>query len=395
MVKPLMFEKPTGMRDTLPNLYRVKESIRKKTSTEMRQWGYEPIETPTLEYFDTVGYASAILEQQLFKLLDQQGHPLVLRPDMTAPIARIAASTLKEKQRPVRLTYDANVFRAQQREGGKTAEFEQVGVELIGDETVSADGEVIALMLSAMNRIELQDVQVAIGNVAFVHALLIDILGSEERAEVLKRYLYEKNYVGFRRHVESLSLSSIDKRRLEKLLKLRGGREVLDEAYGIAETEEARQALDDLVQLSDVLTSFGVEENVRFDLNLLMHMSYYTGVVFEAYSSNLGYPIGSGGRYDELLRRFDQQEAATGFGLRLDLLVEALGSAEVEQEQSTCLIFSHERRAEAVREAKRLRENGETVVLQDIAGIADVDAFSQAYPKVEYLIGTNGGGSSE
>lgn len=108
------------------------------------------METPTLEFYDTVGVQSAIEEQQLFKLLDQDGKTLVLRPDMTGPIARVAASKLLKHGHPLRVGYAANVFRAQEREGGRPAEFEQVGVELIGDGTTSADAEVIALVVGAL-----------------------------------------------------------------------------------------------------------------------------------------------------------------------------------------------------------------------------------------------------
>lgn len=85
--KLFMFEKPLGMRDTLPFLYELKKQVRSVMAEEIERWGYEFIETPTLEYYETVGAASAIADHRLFKLLDQQGHTLVLRPDMTAPIA--------------------------------------------------------------------------------------------------------------------------------------------------------------------------------------------------------------------------------------------------------------------------------------------------------------------
>ncbi|PJN91238.1 ATP phosphoribosyltransferase regulatory subunit, partial [Bacillus sp. mrc49] len=94
MTKPFMFEKPLGMRDTLPVLYETKVKARNEMSDEIKKWGYQFIETPALEYHETIGEASAILDQQLFKLLDSEGHTLVLRPDMTAPIARVAASKL-------------------------------------------------------------------------------------------------------------------------------------------------------------------------------------------------------------------------------------------------------------------------------------------------------------
>ncbi|HSH26136.1 MAG TPA: ATP phosphoribosyltransferase regulatory subunit, partial [Massilibacterium sp.] len=112
MTKPFMFEKPIGMRDTLPSLYEAKKQVREKMHEEIYRWGYQFLETPTLEFYDTVGSSSATLDQQLFKLLDQQGHTLVLRPDMTAPIARVAASRLKDVTYPLRLAYDSHLFRA-------------------------------------------------------------------------------------------------------------------------------------------------------------------------------------------------------------------------------------------------------------------------------------------
>lgn len=87
-----MFEKPYGMRDSLPGLYETKKRVRHSLTEVMNGWGYRLMETPTLEFYDTVGVQSAITDTQLFKLLDQNGQTLVLRPDMTGPIARVAAS---------------------------------------------------------------------------------------------------------------------------------------------------------------------------------------------------------------------------------------------------------------------------------------------------------------
>lgn len=167
MTKPFMFEKPLGMRDTLPVLYETKVSARNKMSNEIKKWGYQFIETPALEYYETIGEASAILDQQLFKLLDSQGHTLVLRPEMTAPIARVAASKLLKQQIPLRLAYSANVYRAQQREGGRPAEFEQIGIECIGNKSISADAEMIALLADVLKAAGLQEFKISIGHIGF------------------------------------------------------------------------------------------------------------------------------------------------------------------------------------------------------------------------------------
>ncbi|WP_254119696.1 ATP phosphoribosyltransferase regulatory subunit [Bacillus sp. FJAT-29790] len=389
MSRLFMFEKPLGMRDTLPDLFEMKSTVRSLIEGEMKLWGYQFIETPTLEYYETIGTASAILDQKLFKLLDQQGKTLVLRPDMTAPIARVAASHLLKDELPLRLAYSAKVYRAQQREGGRPAEFEQIGVECIGDHTISADGEGIALMISSLKEAGLEDFQLSVGHIGFVREFFLHVLGTEERVDALTRYLYEKNYVGYREHVKSLALSSIDKQRLLDFLKLRGGEEIIGQAYSLLENGLGKEALIQLQQLWEIMTDYGQEEKVKFDLTLVSHMSYYTGILFEVYAGNVGFPIGNGGRYDLLLEKFGKSAAATGFAIRVDRLLEALGDIG-ENEPSYCILFSQERRQEAFRYAIEQRKSGKKVVLQDISGVKDIDACTSQYEDIVFLVGKAG-----
>ncbi|UNL87386.1 ATP phosphoribosyltransferase regulatory subunit [Priestia koreensis] len=384
-----MFEKPLGMRDTLPNLFEYKKAVREQVASEISSWGYQYMATPTLEYYETVGSASSILDQQLFKLLDKDGHTLVLRPDMTAPIARVAASKL-HKNIPLRLAYEANVYRAQQREGGRPAEFEQIGVELIGDPSLSSDAEVISLMIGALKRAGLASFKVAIGHIGYVNALFLEIVGNEERANVLRRFLYEKDYVGYRNHVQKLGLSSIDKERLLQLLNLRGGEMKIVEAMDLVESEEGKKAASELQRLWSMLDAYGVTEEIKIDFNLVSHMSYYTGILFEVYAENVGFQIGNGGRYDQLLAKFDTPMAATGFGIQLDRLLEALGKDAFQQKERACILYSQERLGEALALATEKRQRGEMIVMQEVSGVEDIDTFTKAFEDVTYLIGRNG-----
>ncbi|MEO2077795.1 MAG: ATP phosphoribosyltransferase regulatory subunit [Bacillus sp. (in: firmicutes)] len=388
MSRLFMFEKPLGMRDTLPELYEKKDRVRTYMSETMKLWGYQFIETPTLEYYETVGAASAIADQQLFKLLDKEGHTLVLRPDMTAPIARVAASKLLEEDLPVRLAYSANVFRAQQREGGRPAEFEQIGVECLNEDTVSCDGEVIALLISSLKKAGLPQFQVSVGHVGFAQELFVQILGTNGRANALRKFLFEKNYVGYREHVNSLQLSSIDKQRLLKLLQLRGGEEVIGQALDIIENDKGKEAIVELKELWDVIKDYGVEDYVKFDFTIVSHMSYYSGILFEAYAGNVGFPIGNGGRYS-LIEKFGKQASATGFAVRVDMLLEALGGGQLEN-STHCIFFSQERRKEAFQLAREMHEQGKKAVLQDISGVNNLDAFTKRFAETTYLIGGRG-----
>jgi ATP phosphoribosyltransferase regulatory subunit len=385
-----MFEKPLGMRDTLPQLFETKSQIRNSIGDVMKSWGFQFIETPTLEYYETIGAASAILDQQLFKLLDPQGHTLVLRPDMTAPIARVAASKIFNQNYPLRLAYSENVYRAQQRDGGRPAEFEQIGVELIGDQTVSADGEIIALLISALKEIGLEDFQISIGHIGFLKELFFQILGTEERANTLMKFLYEKNYVGYREHVKSLSLSTIDKQRLLDFLNLRGNKEVINQALGLVEYDQGKESILQLKKLWETMEDYGNQESLTYDLTLVSHMSYYTGILFEVYAKQIGFPIGNGGRYDGLFQKFGKQTSATGFALRLDRLVESLGPL-TEITPSECILFSEERRSEAFQLAKMKREKGIKIVLQDINGVNHMNGCTDQYEEITLLIGKAGG----
>lgn len=389
-----MFEKPLGMRDTLPELYEKKNHVRTLMSEELKKWGYQFIETPVLEYYETVGSASATLDQKLFKLLDREGHTLVLRPDMTAPIARVAASKLLKEDLPLRLAYSANVYRAQQREGGRPAEFEQIGVEYIADNTVSADGEVIALMISSLQSVGLNEFQISIGHIGFVKELFFQILGTEERANALTKFLYEKNYVGYREHVRDLSLSFIDKQRLLDFLQLRGGVEVVDRAFELIENGKGKESLLKLKKLWEIVCDYGLENKLHFDLTLVSHMSYYTGILFEVYANHVGFPIGNGGRYDLLLRKFGKKTGATGFALRVDRVLEAIKQLQTNTSVH-CILFSEERRKEAFQKAQEMRDDGKKVVLQDINGVKNMDSFTAQFVEVVFLVGRAGRGSME
>ncbi|MBT2738221.1 ATP phosphoribosyltransferase regulatory subunit [Neobacillus sp. C211] len=385
MSRLFMFEKPLGMRDTLPELYEKKHRVRTLMEDTIKLWGCQFIETPTLEYYETVGAASAIQDAQLFRLLDKEGHTLVLRPDMTAPIARVAASKLLQDDMPLRLAYSANVFRAQQREGGRPAEFEQIGVECLNDETVSCDGEVISLLISSLKKAGLSEFQVSIGHIGFAQELFLQILGTDERADSLRRFLYEKNYVGYREHVNSLSLSSIDKQRLLQFLDLRGGVEIIGTALDLIENEKGKQAILQLKELWDCINDYGVQDQVKFDLTIVSHMSYYSGILFEVYAGKVGFPIGNGGRYS-LIEKFGKKASATGFGVHLDRLLEALGSYDIEN-TVTCIFFSQEQRREAFQLAEKMHQQGKRTVLQDINGVKNLDAYTKKFADTTYLLG--------
>lgn len=370
-----MFEKPLGMRDTFPNIYEKLEQIRTSGRELLRARGYEFIKTPSVEYYDTVGKASAISDARLFKLVDSQGNTLVLRPDMTTPIARVATSKLLKEKIPQRLAYFANVFRAQQREGGSPAEFDQMGIELIGDASVYADAEVIMTAIDLIKVYNIEDFKVTIGHAGVLSCILKDYTESEEQAQQLNELLVKRNYVGFE---EAVLAFDLPKTKSDALLAY------IDEAISLPSIEAIEKyvrkndALEYMRNLARILDAAGYESYIAFDFTLSSHMSYYTGMLFEVFATGSGFPLGNGGRYDGLLEHFGSKVGATGFGLRVDRVFEAMPKIEIKNNE-VLVLFAAERFTEALAQATALREQGNLVTFQAYEGIEDVNALKAHY----------------
>ncbi len=375
MSKPKGFEKPVGVKDYLPHAVAQLRWIERSVLECMQRWGYEQIITPTLEFYDTVGVASATSDQRLFKLLNQRGTTIVLRSDMTAPIARVVGSLLKDRPFPLRLSYHGSVFRAFEEEAGRDAEFFQTGVELIGDSSAEADAEVIALAIASLKAAGVSSFKIAVGHVGFLNGLFEETLpGRKEEQEALKSCLLQRDHVGYRRTVRSLPLDDALSRELEDILRLRGGQEVCEQAMASSRSERARTALRHLCEVWDVLAAYGVEEHVLIDLTMIGDFSYYTGMTFEGYASNLGFPVVSGGRYDNLLAQFGRPAPATGFAIKTTRVLEVM-EEEPPAPERTLILYAPETRENALAEAERRRDAGRIAVTEAFSDPAAAEAL--------------------
>lgn len=374
-----MFEKPLGMRDTFPQIFEKVEAVRQTGRSFLRSRGYEFIKTPTVEYFDTVGKASAISDANLFKLVDSQGNTLVLRPDMTTPIARVATSKLLKEMIPLRLAYFANVFRAQETEGGRPAEFEQMGIELIGDHSVFADVEVIVTAMELLKQFGLKDFKVTIGHAGVLNCILQDYTESVEQEDTLRTLLVQRNYVGFEEAVISFDLP---KTKSDALLQF------IDEAMNLKEIQDIEKyvrkndALEYMQRLAKLLEVADLADYVAFDFTLSSHMSYYTGMLFEVFATGSGFPLGNGGRYDGLLNVFGSEVGATGFSIRVDRLLETLATQTSIKEETIAVLFEETNFEQALTQVKDLRAAGKNATLQFKESLVDEATFTAQFTKV-------------
>ncbi len=373
MSKPKGFEKPTGVRDYLPHAVAKLRKIENDVLHCMSRWGYRQIMTPTLEYYDTVGVASSTSDQKLYKLLNNRGQALVLRSEMTAPVARVVSSLLKDEPLPLRLSYHANVFRAIEAEAGREAEFFQTGVELVGDDSPEADAEVVALAISSLQAAGVKSFKIAMGHVGFLNGLFQEALpGLPEAQEDLKSHLLSRDYVSFRESIRRLDLSDAQKNELNGLLRLRGGKEICGQALELSSHPLARTSIEHLCKVWEVLVSYGVSQHVLIDLTMIGDFSYYTGMTFEGYASELGFPVCSGGRYDNLLQQFGRPIPSTGFSLKTNRILDGVTGAIEAEELPILIQYDIPRRKEGLQEAMRLRLEGHSVITRLATGPEDL-----------------------
>ncbi|MHB8631818.1 MAG: ATP phosphoribosyltransferase regulatory subunit [Candidatus Limnocylindria bacterium] len=309
---------PRGFRDILPTEARELHTIERALMSAFAQYGYVPLEPPTVEFAQG---AITVDERRTVRFLDRDGRLLALRPDVTTAVARVVAQRYRRAEAPLRLAYFTPIFREEASMRGSEREYDQAGVELIGDPTLRADAEVIALLAGALAQCGLAaaDIDIDIGHVGFVDGFISEL--TAEARDAVGIAARSGDLVGTVSLARAAGMSPARIAALERGLRHRSSDL---EAPRTDAPDRSRLALDTLAALRPLLEAAGVGGAIRFDLGFVPALPYYTGVVFQVTVPGLGFPIATGGRYDSLLARFGADRAATGFGIAIPHLHQAL-----------------------------------------------------------------------
>jgi ATP phosphoribosyltransferase regulatory subunit HisZ len=280
---------PPGTRDVLPDEMRELRAISGRMRQVLEDAGYGEVHTPALEYEEVLRRGEERAAGARYRTFDEQGDVLALRSDMTIPIARVVATRYADAEPPLRFCYFSHAWRATERGAGEPREFLQGGLELIG-----AAG--------------LRRHRVGVGDGSLYRGLLAE-LGVDEALHLpLLECLSRRDLVALELLVSRADgLGERERELLVRLPELRGGVEILDRVEGVA--------LEGLRALYELLAERGMGDRVIFDLGLVRQLGYYTGAVFEVYDPAVGFTLGGGGRYDDLLGRFGRSLPACGVGL--------------------------------------------------------------------------------
>ena len=357
------FHTPDGVCDLLPEDCQAKRGMEQKLRSLFISGGYREIETPGIEFFDVYSGGRFVSPENLFKLTDQEGRILSLRYDGTVSAARLAATLLKDEQPPLRLSYIENMYRFRESGGGRQKEFTQAGVELLGVSSPQADAEVIALAISSALEIGIEDLQISVGQSEFFKGLMEEWKITTDGANEISRFLDQKDTVALERAAVRFQLDAEARQTLLMIPALFGTYDAIDQFEASVKNPRALAALANIRDILDVLDDYGYIKYVSVDFGMVRSLDYYTGMIFKGFTYEVGFPIISGGRYDNVVSVFGRDLAAVGFSLGINLCITAMqrqGKEFAFAGTDVLLGFSdeHGMRAAALTMAKDLRAEG-------------------------------------
>lgn len=369
---------PEGVRDIYNEECEKKLILQDRLYKVMKEYGYHPIQTPTFEFFDIFGKEIGTTpSKELYKFFDREGNTLVLRPDITPSIARAVAKYFMDEEMPIRLCYMGNTFINNSSYQGRLKESTQLGAELIGDGSVDADAEIIAMVVDALKTAGLKEFQLSVGHAEYFAGLIEAANISEEAEEEVKNLISNKNFFGVEEFIENLHLNSELKALFSLLGSIDSSLEQLEQAKELAKTyPRILTALENLEELMDLLEAYDVMKYVSVDLGIVSSYQYYTGIIFAGYTFGSGEAIVKGGRYDKLLPYYGKQAASIGFAVVIDQLMAALSRQKIDisvEKNVELLVYAPTHRKEAIKRAMELRAKGVEVELMSKSVASSLD----------------------
>lgn len=374
--------------------FQVRENLIKKLKNRFYTYGYQQVRTSTFEDYDLYSAITGTVEKDdMIKVVDASGKVLVLRPDVTIPISRMTALNKQQGSDPLRLFYVLDIFRQSLDQNGKK-ESTQAGIECFGCNTPQTDAEVLMLAMHTLTDLNFKHFKIEIGHAGFFKELIRETALTGAKLEQLKILIQSKNIVGVEAFLAKLSLSDELSAAIQKIPLLYGNpSQVINQAKEIVLNESMQKELDNLNQVVEILKDYGVEDSIVCNLGLINNMNYYSDIIFQGFTENVGKPVLMGGRYDNLGEQYSKPMAAIGFAIDVDFLKEVLAQQDPLATQETTveikIYYEKSKQKEAFLTAYRLRESGYQVLTfaSEAGGKEQIPAhFTIHYEKEHYTV---------
>lgn len=311
---PRFFETPLGLKDYTPGTLIKIEEILARARAIAGDFAYQGIRTPIMEYYQTVGLASQIREDELIRFAGPLGRMVTLRPDLTTPLARVAASTYRDLPPPFRFFAYGDVYRNDAQ--GFIEEKTQIDFELIGQKSLEADGEIINIAARIIANFA-PEIQITLGHTGIMTILLEENVREQQTRDELTRALQSLDYVGYGKIIADLpGLSPEGKKRLLEILTIKGPAQILARIEDWYKDNPAwLEIFAEIRLIEKILAGYDLAENLIFDPCIIGRHKYYRGIIFNIYAAGSPWKIASGGRYDGLIAKFGRDLAGTGMAI--------------------------------------------------------------------------------
>lgn len=328
---------PSGTRDLIYEESIAPKLIEAKLFDIYSKLGFKTVSTPVLEYYSTFDHGiKNIKEETIFRFSDMDGKTVVLRPDNTSPMLRVAMSKLKDEPLPLKLCYSQDVFRNTVAFHAKRSQMLQSGIEIIGGNSNEEDIRCIFTALECLNACN-SEYKLEIGHAGFFDALVSEYSLDENDKENLRNYIAAKNsgeypFSTALNNSKAVELASV-------LQRLFGGVEVIEKAEAlVVNNKAANDILNYIKSVVQIFIDAGYGDRIIIDLGIVQKINYYTGLVFRGYVEGIGEAVLSGGRYDNLLSGFGSELSACGFGLNIS---ELSALYTVQSKEAPALTFAN------------------------------------------------------
>ncbi len=358
-----------GVQDTPPEQKRLKNEIVSTLENIFKIYGFQPLETPIIERYDTLAAKFAAGEdsdalKEIFKLEDQGKRELGLRFDLTVPLARYVAMNPNLKI-PFKRYEIGRVYRDGPIKLGRSREFWQCDVDIIGTKSMMAEAEVLALAAEAFKKFDL-DIIIRINNRKLLTGLLEQAGIKDEKVQNEVIISIDKlDKICQSGVTEELRQKNISLPQIKKIFSYIGEKTTLRSLTTKVKSDLAREGLSELNELFDYLKSMKID-SAFFDVSLARGLSYYTGTVFEVFAKKVKdkepivtSSLAGGGRYDDMIGKFmggNREVPAVGISFGLVPIMETLGRIKPEPESKVFVIpLGTEKEALVV--VQQLRQN--------------------------------------
>jgi histidyl-tRNA synthetase len=356
------------MRDFLPEETEKMNYVQRAARELAQLYGYEEVITPLVEYYDLLAAkAGEEIRERMYAFNDMSGRKVALRPEFTASIARLVATKMMNRPKPLKLFCLGSLYRYDEPQYGRYREFWQANYELIGSDKPEADAEILTLTYDLMGRLGFRSYYFKVGHMGILRGILVQEGVKEEQQNRIMQLIDKKRWDEAAELTRELGVSQRGLTTLKRIFETKGKDvpRVLKETKEIVQNYEGAVAsVENLREILELTQSSGAKFEVLVDAGFARGLEYYTGMIFEPYIPEMEIALSGGGRYDKLIELFGGEPTpAVGAAQGIDRITLAMKKQKIpskpKKEKLVVVIpVSGEMRAKAMEVSLKLREAG-------------------------------------